>query len=482
MGNVARQGARSSLVSQTLVQVGSAVATVVLARLLTQTDFGIIAAAQSVIGIANLLGLGGITAALVTRGADVQNRASSYFWAALLAGCLASAAIILLAYPIANALGVEQTAIFIQFMSLTIPLSFVTLVPQALLQRELEFIKSNRAFAIGAVTYFVMEVSLALMGLGAWAVVLGQILGAAVTLCLAIFYARFKPKYMLDWGHLRVDANILGNMSLSSALGYVGKNVDYWVVSRTMGASALGTYYISYVLPSIVRLRFSQIFRQVMLPILAGLDSDQQAAAWREAARRTLVLVLPALSLLAAVSDPLIATLFGRHWGNAVLPMQLITAASMMDLVFAAVATLALVRGPKYVTRSTVLVAVRACLMVLLCSISVFVWKDIAAVAAAAFLAAVLTLALQEIVLSRPLGVGTLALGRGVLRLTVVCIASSLITIFFLQMSLRALPSGAQLFIAGVTTMAIIVGLGMIFCRSEVRLAFHEGRSFLLRH
>src|SRR5690606_6962252 len=142
---------------------------------------------------------------------------------------------------------------------------------------------------------------------------------------------------------VKEDVGLVSNMGLSSLLTYLGKNADYWAVSGAMGAAPLGIYYIAYVVPNIVRLRLSDVFRQVMPPVLARMPTDtERITSWVRAANVTLALSLPALVGIAAVADPLTRVFFGYQWVHAVGPMRLITIAGVVDVAFYAVSTMAL--------------------------------------------------------------------------------------------------------------------------------------------
>lgn len=478
VGATARGGARTSLATQVAIQIGSAGATIILARVLTKSDFGIIAAAQSVLGLATLLGLGSITAALVTRPGDVHGRASSYFWTALLAGGAMAILLCMVAGPITTALGQPHAAAYLRALTLTLPLSLLSMVPQALLQRQVRFHALNATLLIAALVYFATEVILALLGWGAWSVIVGQIAGGLAGFCLSVILARFVPTRRPRFREVWDDAAIIGNMSMSSFFAYLGKNVDYWVVSRILGGGALGVYYIAYVLPSIIRVRISGIFRQVMLPVLARLDDPvDQARTWCTALRRTLILLLPAMTLLAAVSEPLVLTLFGAQWREAAGPMRLITIAGMADVIFAAASTMAVARG-HLVTRSTIMLGIRAAFIAVGCVVAALKAQNTTAVAAAVLGAAVITLVIQEFTLARPLGIGTGGLGWGVARVALACVLSYTIVSLTLSQTHDELQPIWALTLGAVMGVLTLVTLSALLCPRELSQARNEARSF----
>lgn len=468
IGPSARKGARSSLVAQGIVQIGSIASTMVIARILTRTDFGVIALAQSLMGAASLIGLAGITAAIVTAPKEVERKAATYFWAALLVGSTMGGAIALLAPLIVSLLGQNGTAPYVQVLALTIPLSLMTLVPQALLQRWLRFSRMNLVTVLGSSVYFISQVALALAGWGAWAVITGQVLGASVSLITGLFLAGWFPKHRPRIAEIREDLRLIGSMGLSSFFGYVGKNADYWVTSRFLGPAQLGVYYIAYVLPSIIRVRLSGIFRQVMLPILARLkETEDQQRNWTRATVASFSIALPAMFGICAVASPLIAVFFGPQWTEAAIPMQLITIAGIADLTIHAVATMAIARK-HLVFRSTLLVGLRALLIGTGSVAASLTFGSLNAIAGAVVLASLLVLLVQEFTVARPLGIGVGRLGLPLLRILAVCTVMLAVVQLALTTVLASPPPWVQLVVA-IPLGVIVYGLaGLLIARSEV--------------
>lgn len=469
LGESARSGARTSLIAQVAVQVGSAAATVILARILAPSEFGVIALAQSLLGAATLVGLGGITAAIVTSTQDVRTKASTYFWLALVVGT-ALALILTAASPtVVAALGQPDAAGYVVILSLTLPLSLLALVPQALLQRRLHFGRMNAVIVIGAVVYFVMEISLAVAGWGAWAVIWGQVGGAAASLVTGLVLASWLPTARPRLAEIKGDLALISNLGLGSFLIYLSKNADYWAVSRTLGAGTLGVYYIAYVLPSIVRMRLSEVFRQVMLPIMARLpDEAARNAAWSRALGVTLSLAFPALFGLAAISEPLTTVLFGSDWSAAVVPMQLITLAAVTDVAFYAVSTMTIARR-RHVFRMNILVAIRALMIGIGALVAGVISSSLTVVAAAVLGASLVSLGVQEVTVARPLGVGVTTLGGGPWRLMV---ASALMAIGVqtaVMSVLAPLPPLAQIPIAILFGVVLYAGIAVVIARKDFR-------------
>ena len=414
VGRSTRRGVRSSLVAQLVTQLGSVAATVVLARLLDPAAFGIVALAQSLLGAAALLSLTGVAAALVTRKAGVDVAAATYFWLTLIIGVAVVGVFSLVAGPLTARLGQPEAAPYVAVLSTGFALEILAVVPNAILQRRFRFGWMNVSLVAGAGLYFVLEIVLAVAGWGAWAVVVGQVADSALGLVISAIGAGWLPRLRFSRQILRQDLRLTGGMSLVQVLGYVQKNADYWAVSSVLGGPALGIYYVAYVLPNVIRQRISTVLRQVMLPAYATSTSvEETGRLWRRTFPALAGVALPALIGSAAVAGPLVRVFFGDQWEGAVAPMRILTLATVVDLLIAAVGTMAIVH--RRIRGNVIVAVVRAVSTVVLAFAAAQVWRSIVAVAWAVAISALLAVIVQELAVSRALGIGLGSIWRPLL-------------------------------------------------------------------
>lgn len=416
VGSQARAGARSGFVAQALMQMGSLGATMVMARLLSTAEFGLIAIVQSVMGVSALLGVSGVGAALVTRASDVERAASAYFWYLSIIGSAAALAIIGFSGPLTQLLGLSEAEPYLRALSLILPISLMSIVPVALLLRLRKF-NAHRAVALlGSFIYFVTEIALVLNGWGVWSVIVGQLSGGVASLVSALFLARWLPRHGLSLSVVKSDMGNVGGLGLNAVFRYLYTNLDYWAVSRLLGAGPLGAYYIAYVLPSILRLRLTDMFRTVMLPVLSGPSGlKHPQAAYLRAVTMLMFVSFPSLAGVAVLAGPIVAVFFGPQWDEAVTPMRLIIVGTMLDLVIQSVATFAVARrrvaGLSWASGIRVLLTLAAFSVVLPIS------RSTTAVALAVVLATFGALILQEVLVANPLGVGLCHQWRTIARI-----------------------------------------------------------------
>jgi len=355
----ARKGARFGLAAGLVNQLLSVLATLVLVRLLAPEAFGIVAAVNSAVGLISVVTQLGLGVAIV-RSSDASDEVvGTLFWTSVAIGTVAAAATAVASGSLAALVGVPSAAPYLAVLALTILFHMTAAVPRALLQRQLRFRRMYGVQTAAMAAYVMTQVSLAFLGFGAWSVIIGQIVNAALLLMGFMIGARWRPRFVFSPSVLRRVVGFSASILASTMLTHVLKNADYWVVGRRGGAAVLGFYFVSYVLPNIIRLRISTMALDVLLPVFAGVrhDPGRLRRAFLNSLRLQVFIGCPALVGIAVLARPIVLTFFGPQWRDAVLPMQILSVAAIVDVVMQPVVTVFISAGVP--GRSVRVVAVR---------------------------------------------------------------------------------------------------------------------------
>lgn len=323
-------GGRWGAVRSVAVQVISFGITATLTRLLDADEFGLVAIAFVVVTMFDLLTRVGFGASVVRRVELDRRITSTFFWAAVGFGLVAGGLAAALATPTATLAGSVEAAPLVAVAALTLPLNLASRVPGGLVVRDLRF-RANAAIDIGTIAvHGVVAITLALSGAGAWAIVIGQVARSAFSLVAYLVVSRFRPAFVFDLGVVREDLGFNLNLLASDVVAYGNRNLDYWFVGNRLGSSALGAYYVAYVLPNLLRQRLNAIGHEVLFPVASKLQDDltRLGAAYLRVVRLMSFLVFPVMFGLATVADLAVRIGFGPGWDEAVAPMRLIAIAS----------------------------------------------------------------------------------------------------------------------------------------------------------
>ena len=157
------------------------------------------------------------------------------------------------------------------------------------------------------------------MGLGVWALVLGQLVGRFTFAALAWRVLPWRPKLRFKLSIARQLFSYGYKASIDSFLSALQANIDYVFIGRLLGDAALGVYTVAYRMPEILIINFSIVIAQVLFPAYAMLqnDRDQLRKGVMTALRYVSLVTIPAGVGLALIAPLFTQTLFGAEWAAA---------------------------------------------------------------------------------------------------------------------------------------------------------------------
>lgn len=330
----AAHGARWGVVSGIVEQLGSMVATLVLARLLSPEDFGVVAAATLLVNLLFMVGNVGLGMALIKRRSIEEPVASTTFWAATGTGIVLAATLALCAPLLARALGQPDIAPYVVGLAPLLAITMVSNVSEARLLRELKFRWVYVADIANIAAYASVTLALAVAGAGAWSMVVGRVAGELVAGTIRLVAARWWPQWRFDWRVVREDLAFNGHFLSMQVGSFLTKNLDYWVVSRALGAAALGTYYVAFVLPTILRQRMTWLATELLMPLLARAADDppRLERIYRTSIETICAVAIPLLTGIALTADQVIGLAFGPDWTGAVAPLRWLAIAAAVEV------------------------------------------------------------------------------------------------------------------------------------------------------
>jgi O-antigen/teichoic acid export membrane protein len=317
--------------------VGFAV-TIVLARLLTPEDFGMVALLTLFSSLSIVFVQGGLSSALIQRQGTSREEESTVFWCNLIAGMLFALALIALAPLIARFFGHPVLAPLMLAAGAQVVISALGAVQAALLTRSLAIGELTKAGVAAALISGGLGVTAAIMGAGVWALAAQMVSGAAINTAMLWILSDWRPALHLRLAALgplfRFGLNV-GVANLSDILYTQGFAL---IIGKLHGVRELGVYnraYTTQLFPSGI---FSAIIGRLALPLFAARSGEADALrrGVRMAISLGMLLNVPTMVGLALTSDLIIQTLFGDKWmpavpilsvlaiGGVLLPMHVI--------------------------------------------------------------------------------------------------------------------------------------------------------------
>lgn len=312
-------GAAVTILVQTLVVA-------ILARTLGPEEFGLVAQALVVTGLAAVLADSGVGAALVQAPVLPTSKIATAFWISLSAGLALAVTVVALAGAAGQVIGEARAVPLIRWLSSVFALQSVTSVPLSLLRRGLRFkiIAAGETISY-TLAYGCVGVFLARIGAGVNALVAAAICQAALRL---LFVVHFAP--LCIRGATARDARDLArfgsNLTIARLMNYTARNIDYLIVGKALGAATLGIYSRAYQLMALPVTHLATTVSAVLAPAYAEMQADQ-----RRMQRAFLDIVAASAALSAALflvgavaGREIFVCLFGPKWLDAVVPFKIL--------------------------------------------------------------------------------------------------------------------------------------------------------------
>jgi PST family polysaccharide transporter len=301
------------------------VSTAVLARLLSQDDFGVVSYALTAISFLDVISDLGVGPALVYY-PENKRTSSTGFWLNLFIGSMVFGITWLLAPLVGLYFNDPRVVPVLQVLGFVYPLRTLGDTHDAVLTKRLQFGRIFIPDVLQGLIKGLASMLFAWMGYGAWSLIWGYIAGTLVSALSYWLITPWHPSIEFDWhvarDLLRYGIKIIGVDIVSIFL----INLDYLLVGRYLGAEALGVYTIAFRLPDLLILQFARILGSVLFPIYTRMRSkpDSLARGFYLTSRYLALVTVPLAFGLALVAKPLTVAIFSDKWVAAAPVIQML--------------------------------------------------------------------------------------------------------------------------------------------------------------
>lgn len=296
------------------------VTTIALARMLTREEFGLAALAMLAVAVLSLFQDSGLHAALIQRRENFQAAVDTAALYAPLSG-LALGGLCAAAAPLAGLFFHESGVVpLVEALGGVLVLRSLTVVPNAILQREFLFARQSMVGISGAVLQTGTAIALAAAGAGAWAIIGGQLVASAWSAALLWPLCPLRPHpTRASFRELRTLLRYGRHIVAGNVVGFVNSSTDFTLVGRLFGAPSLGAYTIGFSTGRYAVTTVTRVSNMLVFPAYAKLQSDIEhlQRAYLRSLRFISVISMPAALGLAAVSYDFVRVVYGGKWSAA---------------------------------------------------------------------------------------------------------------------------------------------------------------------
>lgn len=298
---------------------------IVLARLVSPSDYGMVALLLFFIQIANVFIQSGFNTALIQKKDSDEIDFSSIFYLNLLVALFFYFILFFLAPLIAEFYSQDLLTPLLRVISISLFFGAINSVQSAYVSKTMQFKRfffSSMGAVIGS---GFLGIVVAIKGFGVWALVFQQLSNIIITCIILWFTVGWRPKLIFSMTRVKTLFAFGWKLLCSALLDTFFRNIYNLVIGRVYSSEQLGIFNRGQQFPQVIATNLDGSIQSVMLPTLSANNDDKEKV--KRITRRSIILsayvLTPCMIGLAAIAKPLILILLTEKWLSCVIYLQL---------------------------------------------------------------------------------------------------------------------------------------------------------------
>lgn len=299
---------------------------IILARLLTPREFGLIGMITIFIVVSEGFIDSGFGQALVRKRNCTQADYSTVFYYNLLIGIVLYAVLFVSAGAISRFFDEPKLKLILQVLGIGLIIKSLSLIHLVILIKRIDFKLQTRITVIASLTAGLIGIYMAYHGYGVWSLVIKTLGTYAFTSILLWLWNRWKPSFVFSMQSFRELFAFGSKLMLSGLLNRAYKNIYYLIIGKYFSATDLGFYTKADQFKNLPSQNVTVVIQRVSYPVLSSIQDDipRLKSAYQKLIRSTMLITFVLMFGMAAMARPLVLTLIGEQWLPSVAILQLL--------------------------------------------------------------------------------------------------------------------------------------------------------------
>lgn len=296
------------------------IVSIVLARILTPSDYGVVGLITVFISILTVFVQSGLGQALVQQKQADENDFSIVLWFSLVFSLILYVLLYFCAPLISSFYKMPILVPIVRVLGIVLIINAVGSVQQAYIQKNLLFKKFFCVTIIGTITSAVISLIAAYNGFGVWALVIQQITLQAINVIVFFLFIKWKPKLVFSFLKIKDLFSYGWKLLCSALLDTVYNNIYSLIIGKYYSSSDLGYYNRGKQFPVLIIENINSAIDSVLFPVMSNVQDEKENL--KSLTRRSIItstfLIFPAMAGLAAIAKPLTILVLTEKWLPAV--------------------------------------------------------------------------------------------------------------------------------------------------------------------
>ncbi len=299
---------------------------IILARLLTPREYGLIGMTTIFIAISQSFIDSGFRQALIRKGDCTQADYSTVFYFNLFVSFIFYLLLFVFAGTIGQFFKEPKLPAIIRVLGIGLIINALTLVQQTQLIKDINFRLQTRISVISAIISGIIGITMAYTGYGVWSLVATTLSGSFVTMLLLWLWRKWRPSLLFSWASFKEMFAFGSRLLISGLIDTVNRNIYNLIIGKYFSAADLGYYTRAVTFTNLPSQNLTGVVQRVSYPVLTTMQDDPQRlrAAYRKLIQNTMLISFVLMLGMAAVAEPMVITLVGEQWRPSIDYLQLL--------------------------------------------------------------------------------------------------------------------------------------------------------------
>lgn len=304
----------------------------VLARLLTPSEYGIMAILTIFIAVSNSIVDSGFSNALIRKTDARRVDYNTVFLFNLLVSGLLYVVLFLAAPAISRFFKEPLLVEVMRVIGWVLVINALAIIPRTLFVKEVNFKTQTKVSLIASISSGVIGIGMAWTGLGVWSLVGQQLSRQLLNTLFLWIYCTWRPAWEFSMQSFKELFGFGSKILLSGLLNTIFNEIYSLVIGRCYTSAQLGQYTRANQFNQIFSSNLTTVIQRVSYPVLSSIqdESERLREAYRKVIKSTMLISFACMLGLAAVARPLILILIGEKWLPAVGFLQIICFSGML--------------------------------------------------------------------------------------------------------------------------------------------------------
>jgi teichuronic acid exporter len=299
---------------------------VILARILSPREFGLIGMLTIFIAISQSFIDSGFTSALIRKKDCTQDDYATVFYFNIIVSIVLYLLLFLLSGAIASFFKEPQLKPLVQILGIGLLFNSLAIIQRTILTKELNFKLQMRVSIFASAGSGILAVFMATRGFGVWSLVALTLSRFGFTSFFLWIWSKWKPALIFSMRSFNELFSFGSKLLISGLIDTIYRNVYNLIIGKYFSAVELGYYAQADQFQSLPSQNLNGIITRVSYPVLSSIQNDvtQLKSAYKKLIKSTMFITFVLMMGLSAVAKPMIVTLIGEKWSPAVIYLQML--------------------------------------------------------------------------------------------------------------------------------------------------------------